>query len=346
MSKAFSDYRVKDVAVRKEAFIRWFAWSLRYGDCDPAVWMTDYLHQRFEHNREQRLWFCWLYANTYHLPTAWILIHEFPDFELATVDRLTEWNTENFKRLRYQTDTKYNKGHLPVMFASYQKAIGNVTQEERLRGLCPDASQKSFDTLWKWVCENYHKFGRYLTWFYCQHLYETAGIPVVPYDLRLSDYSGSRSHRNGLLYALALDHKVDEKLSPPETADLEVKAANILHTMQTRFADTKKQINPYRMETALCSFKKLFRTEKGRYLGYYLDRQSEEIQQVSEDGWPGINWHVLWQARAEMLDSRLAGKHSVNKTRYPLFLKNGKIDQLDWMFNDEKSTKLSMREWF
>ena len=118
------DYRQQQN--RREAFIRWYAWSLQYDDCDPAVWATNYLNKRYEHNDEQRLWLAWLYGNTYYLPTAWILMNEFPDFELATVDRMEQWNTANYKRLRYQTDTKWNKGHLPAMFASYQQFIGNI----------------------------------------------------------------------------------------------------------------------------------------------------------------------------------------------------------------------------
>ena len=124
------DYRLKEN--RREAFIRWYAWSLKYDDCDPAVWCTNYLHKRYEHNDEERIWFAWLYGNTYQLPTAWVLKNEFPDYELATVDRMTQWNTANYKQLRYQTDTKWNKGHLPAMFDSYQKFIGDTTQRERL----------------------------------------------------------------------------------------------------------------------------------------------------------------------------------------------------------------------
>lgn len=343
MSKTLCDYRKQDKSVRREGFIRWWAWSLQYGDCDPAVWMTNYLHKRFEHNTEQRIWFCWLYANTYYLPTAWILIHEFPDFELATVDRITKWNTANYKRLRYQTDTKYNKGHLPEMFESYQKAIGNMSQSERLNEMCVDSSPRSFDVFWDWVISQYHKFGRYTAWFYCQHLYETAGIPVVPYDLRLSDVGGSRSHRNGLLYALAMDDKVDEPLSRKEMKRLESEAGDILVEMRQRFPKLKPDF--YLMETALCAFKKLFRTTKGRYLGYYLDRQSEEISQVSVDGWSGINWNVLWQARMEMLAPELAGVRVIQKQRFSRFMETGRIDQLGWMFDDEVTNKLSVREW-
>ena len=69
------DYRLKEN--RREAFIRWYAWSLEYKDCDPAVWLTNYINKRYDHNEEQKLWLCWLYGNTYYLPTSWILMNEF-----------------------------------------------------------------------------------------------------------------------------------------------------------------------------------------------------------------------------------------------------------------------------
>ena len=141
------DYRLPEN--NREAFIRWYAWSLKYDDCDPAVWCTNYLHKRYEHNDEERIWMAWLYGNTYQLPTAWVLKNEFPDFELATVDRITQWNATNYKRLRYQTDTKWNKGHLPAMFESYQKFIGNKSQREVMESYYGYTEEENFDTLWR-----------------------------------------------------------------------------------------------------------------------------------------------------------------------------------------------------
>lgn len=325
---------------RREQFIRWYAWSLKYSDCDPAVWMTNYLHQRYEHNDEERLWFAWLYGNTYQLPTAWVLKNEFPDYELATVDRITWWNTNNYKRLRYQTDTKWNKGHLPAMFESYQKFIGKKTQRESFEKYYGDNEHETFDNLWRAVNDNFYKFGRYSSWFYIQHLRHTAGILCEPTSLMLSDYSGSRSHRNGLLLALCMDDKYDTKLSGAEYQNLESIAKDIVLEMRDRFPELNDQIDFFTMETCLCSFKKIFREHHGRYLGYYLDRQSEEITQAEQDGWSGIEWNVLWQSREETLDERLSGRHTtINKEMFTYYLNTGTIDRLYWMFNDEKPIK-------
>ena len=334
------DYRLKEN--RREAFIRWYAWSLQYDDCDPAVWCTNYLHSRYEHNDEERIWFAWLYGNTYQLPTAWVLKNEFPDFELATVDRITQWNTTNYKRLRYQTDTKWNKGHLPTMFASYQEFIGNKTQRERMESYYGDNERQNFDNLWEVLKTSLHKFGRYSTWFYLQHLCHTADVRVSPTSLMLSDFDGSRSHRNGLLLALGRDDDYDQKLSTSEYMDLEREASSIIEETADRFPRLKSEIDFFTMETCLCSFKKIFREKHGRYLGYYLDRQAEEIMKAESDGWYGIDWNVMWQARDETIDLRLDSKHGVDKEKMTYFVNSGKIENLEWMFEDEETPMIGL----
>ena len=328
------DYRLEQN--RREAFIRWYAWSLKYDDCDPAVWATNYLNKRFEHNDEQKLWLCWLYGNTYYLPTAWILMNEFPDFELATVDRMTQWNTANYKRLRYQTVTKWNKGHLPEMFASYQKFIGNRSQREAFESYYVGSPEQNFESLWDALKGNLHKFGRYSTWFYMQHLKHTGAIDVQPTSLMLDDYDGSRSHRNGLLMAIGQDNDYDRKLSRAEYANLESISNGIIDEMVDRFPELKDQIDFFTMETCLCSFKKIFRAHHGRYLGYYLDRQAEEIQQCEKDGWYGIDWDVLWQSREETIDLRLDHRRGIDKDRFSSFMNTGKMENFEWMFTDER----------
>ncbi len=329
----------------KEAFIRWYAWSLKYDDCDPAVWCTNYLNKRYEHNDEQRLWFAWLYGNTYQLSTAWVLMNEFPDYELATVDRITQWNATNYKRLRYQTDTKWNKGHLPAMFASYQKFIGKRTQRETLESYYGISEEANFDSLWKAIKSKLHKFGRYSTWFYLQHLKHTAGIRISPTSLMLDDYGGSRSHRNGLLCALGKHDDIDRKLTDADYANLESRAREILQEVKIRHPELARQVDFFTMETCLCSFKKIFRAHHGRYLGYYLDRQAEEIMKAEGDGWYGIDWDVLWDARNETIDLRLDHKRGVDKEKFPSFINSGKIENLNWMFHDEKSILIGLENF-
>jgi hypothetical protein len=269
-------------------------------------------------------------------------MNEFPDFELATVDRMTQWNTTNYKRLRYQTDTKWNKGHLPTMFASYQEFIGDNTQREKLESYYGQSDEENFENLWRVVKSSLHKFGRYSTWFYLQHLKHTANIRITPTSLMLDDFDGSRSHRNGLLLAIGQDDSMDRKLTGGDYANLEAQAREILCETKERFPEVSHLVDYFTMETCLCSFKKIFRKSHGRYLGYYLDRQAEEILQCEKDGWYGIDWNVLWDARNETIDIRLDNKTGINKDKFSSFLNSGKLENLEWMFEDEEKPVMGL----
>jgi hypothetical protein len=264
--------------------------------------------------------------------------------ELATHDRLNSWNSNYYKKLRYQTDTKWSKGYLPQMFQSYKEVIGDGTQRKFFESLLGDNEQKNFDNLYNVVKDKFYKFGRYSTWFFLQHLNHTAGVPNVPSSLLLEDYSGSKSHRNGLLLALGMDDLYDQKLTKGQYQDLESQAQEIIQETVRRFPFLKKDINAFTMETCLCSFKKIFRENHGRYLGYYLDRQAEEIKKVSDDGWDGIEWDVLWQAREETIDRRLNEK-VILKQKYIEFLRTGNIDRLDWMFEEDTPVSLGLENF-
>lgn len=311
----------------KEKFVEWFGRSLEIEDCDPALYMTKYFFDRFEYNKEQRLWITWIYGTTYYWPTAYVVWNEFPDMELVGVDRLRDWNNTNYRRLRYQTDTKWNKGHLADQFVSYQRYVGERTQHDALtQGFVGDPV-KDFYTVWETV-NAFHKFGRYSSWFYIQTLKQCCDIPVDVDSLWLHDYSGSRSHRNGLCYALGKEDWVDQKLDKDQIAFLESEAKEMLEETKLKYPHVADKADFFAMETCLCSFKKLFRRKHGRYLGYYLDRQSEEIRKVERDGWDGIDWTPMWDARNETIDREWL-KGRIDKELFNLFLDTGDFHPKD-----------------
>lgn len=316
------DYRKKEN--RGDAFLYWCYWSKTYKDCDPALWLLNYLFDRFEHNIEQKYWIAWIYGTTYHLPTAWIIWNEFPDYEHVDLGRLQRWNDQNYSRLRYQTDTKYNKGYLPQQFASYRKFIEHNnesrTQREKFKQFI---DKSSFDYMWQSISKNLYKFGRYSTWYYMQTLKDCVGVPIEPITLKLEDYSGSRSHRNGLCFATGNDDWVNAKLHKSCIDYLNYEALNFKTRLK---AEYNTDMDFYEMETMLCSFKKIFRKRQGRYLGYYLDRQAEEIRKVEKDSWDGIDWTVFWDGREETLEKKLHQSKEIRKDLYETFLDTGTLE--------------------
>ena len=312
------DFRLKEN--RKEAFINWFADSLKINDCDPAIYMTNYFFDRFEYNIEQRFWLCWIYGTTYYWPTTYVIWNEFPDMHLVGLKRLEKWNTENYHRLRYQTDTKWNKGHLPAQFESYKKWVGDKKQLDAFSELLCDDPTENFNILWEEINKKFHKFGRYSSWFYLQTLKFCCRLNINAPSLMLEDYSGSRSHRNGLCYALGMDEWVDVKLEPYQIEQLNQGAKEIISEVNERYPSLNAEY--FGMETCLCSFKKLFRKSRGRYLGYYLDRQAEEIIKVEQDGWDGIDWKPMWDARTETIQNEYLTSY-INHDKMHLFLDTG-----------------------
>lgn len=318
-----NDYR--PLSQRREGFLQFYAASVACGDCDPALWLISYLNDRFEYSVEERLWFAWLY-HTYNVPTAFVYKNEFPDEELASVDRFTQWNNENYARLRYQVDTKWSKGHLPVMYQSYTDWVGASTQEAKFEAICNNSPEANFEALWNIVKGSWYKFGRYTAFFYLQTLKHTCGVNIECPTLFLNDYSGSKSHRNGLCLALGKDEWVNEKLVAAEYQWLGDAGAELLREAQHRWPAFASRFDNFSMETALCAYKKLHRIKKGRYVGYYLDRQSEEIMKAESDGWQGIDWEVVWQAREEVIGPELAPRYArESKEKMSLFLDTGAL---------------------
>lgn len=310
--------------MNEETFVDWFGRSLETEDCDSALFMTNYFFDRFEYNNEQRLWLTWIYGTTYYWPTAYVIWNEFPDMELVGIDRLTDWNNSNYSRLRYQTDTKWNKGHLAEQFISYKEFVGDRSQREALTHNFVGDPIKDFYSLWETV-NSWHKFGRYTSWFYIQTLKQCCNIPVDVDSLWLHDYSGSRSHRNGLCYAVGKEEWIDQKLDKSQIDFLESKGRELRERTIEKYPHVAHLADFFAMETALCSFKKLFRRKSGRYLSYYLDRQAEEIRKVEADNWEGIDWTPMWQARSETVDAKyLVG--AIDKSLFNTFLDTGSFE--------------------
>lgn len=288
---------------REEVFLDWFLWSLKYGDCDPSIWMMNYIFERMEFNIEQKLWFSWIYGNTYNLPCTWVIWNEFPDYENCDVRRIQDWQNVNYSNIKYQTDTKWNKGHLDKMFVSYKSIMKSSQQEFFDKNLKKNDGHYNYHFLYDFIIKNFFKFGRYTAWFYLQTLRNNCGLNIEPDSLLFSD-RGSESHRNGMFYAVGKEKYVDKKFG-----DIDKKVFKYLEKRGDRILTKAKKkydkVSFFEMETVLCSFKKVFREHSIRWKGYYLARQLDDIEKFEKFNWNGINWDLLHQARRETLHKDL-----------------------------------------
>ena len=58
--------------------------------------------------------------------------------------------------------------------------------------------------------------------------------------------------------------------------------------------------NVWNIETTLCAYKKYCYGK--RYIGYYIERQREELVKMEKAVTEGVEWDVLWQYREETFD--------------------------------------------
>lgn len=315
---------------RRQLFINFWATQMKVYDCDTPLYASKYLFSRMEFNEEQKFWFSWIYANTYQLATTFVIWNEFPDFENVDFDRLDEWEDENYKKLSYQVDQKWMKGNLAKIFKSYKEVItkNHKNQIEFFYQFNSSDPLDNFNRLWSVIIKDFYKFGRYTAWFYMQTLKELCNLNLEPSNLKLN-FDASHSHRGGLCMALGLDEWNDKKrkFTKDELKLLDSNAKLILEEIKSIHGEkiNNQDIDYFMMETALCAFKKLFRYSRGRYIGFYLDRFSEDITKTSSFGWDGINWKMLWESRDEILLPELNNK-TINKDKMKIFLdENGSL---------------------
>lgn len=323
------DYRLPDPNNRRKYFLLYYYYSMHTYDCDPAMYMMDYVCNRLELNIEQRYWFSWLYGHTYNVASAYALWNEFPDFERIELSRITKWYNEHVSDVSYQSDLKWNRGCLPEMVDSYVSVIRSQSnsQYEFFNKFLDVEESKRFDNIYYFIIDNFYKFGRYSTWFYLQTLKEICGLNIIPNDLRLWD-SSAHTQRAALSFILADDEKANDKkhkYSESEINNLQSVADSILNEIKDIDSDYKDIYDFYNMETVLCAFKKTFRIRNGRYIGYYHDRVAEDIYKMSsKDYWKGIDWDLLWDARAEMIPASL-NRDGVSKALMSQFINTGVV---------------------
>lgn len=273
--------------------------SIKANDVDPAISYMNYIVNRMELNDEQILWMCFLYAVTYQLPSAYLIWNEYPDLEFAGIPRLRKWWTDAQRQIPFQTDKMKQRKNFVDTVESYQNLVGGSQKSYFDDLLSSDSPQENFDRMWS-PLKGIAYFGRFSTWNWCQALKHVAGYNVEPTTLMLGE-SDSISFTDGLAYAFGMPEKVTQKVVSPSGKKQKVYykwSAEEKADMESACAMLKSSLglDNFQLETLACAYKKIWRTNDSRYVGYYNDRAAEDIHNTSQY-WDGVDWDLLWDAR-------------------------------------------------
>ncbi len=299
---------------RREVWLRFYEFHLTYGIHPGLVYLFfPYLSEKYRWDTEQKLWFAYINGCTQNPCTTMAVFEEFPELRSLRLDQMEKWHRENWRRLDYDIDRRYQKGHLVEMVGDYLRHLDGRTQEEFFNGFLGDGDpRRQFARTWDYVYNRFYMFGRLSTFSYLEYL-KIMGIPLEFTTFFMEDLSGSRSHRNGILKVCGRDdldwHHGENGVmthTPDIVAFADREALTLLEEARRRFRNRafSRSVGIETMESTLCCYKSWFRKNR-RYPNVYTDMSFNRIRKA-EAMWDGRkDFGVFWEARARSLPEEL-----------------------------------------
>ena len=290
---------------RRETFLRFYEFHLRYRAHPGGVYyLMPWLAAERDWTLEQRLWFAFINGNTQNPLTTMRLMEAAPS--LDDVDALLRFFKAHYSTLAFDTDRRHHKRSFADSVASYLAFLDGRTQAETYAPLV-DAG---WSTLWAAV-SSIRTFGRLSAFSYAEYL-RVAGLDVECGSLFLYDWTGSRSHRNGLAIVAGRDDldwhdsnpEFDGTYTPDDMDLLDATARDLLGEMRDRSVglDFESDVNLFTLESALCTYKSWHRPNR-RYPNVYNDMMADRIRAAERAA--ERSFDEFWRAREATLPKHL-----------------------------------------
>jgi hypothetical protein len=243
------------------------------------------LAKRYNWDAEQKLWFAFLNGMTQNPITSLRMFDRLPSVPPpgATLVNFETWFNDNWDTLQFDTDRRYQKKDTVEAIRKYAALVSlHGAQQAMLIG--------TYAKLWKLVYENYHGFGRLSSFSYLEYVH-LLGHGAACTDLLFGDKSGSKSHRNGMMFLLGQDAFVwDKRLPNGFDGDYDFKKiVPYLNSEAAVFLEGFSLSHPYApntgyftLESNLCTFKNSFFGRRAP--GSYADMAWERIVWHDERG--------------------------------------------------------------
>lgn len=296
-------------------FTRFCKNSVKANDVDPAISYINYMVDRMEFNEEQVLWLCFLYAVTYHLPSAYLIWSEFPDLEIVGIHKMAVWWDKNQSKIPFQTDKMKQRKNFVDTVQSYKTLVGSSQKEYFDELLSSDDPEKNFNKLWI-PMKSIAYFGRFSIWNWCQALKHVAGYNIEPLTLMIGE-PDSTSFTDGLAYAFGYIDKVTQRIDGKKVYHNWDKEDKKMMESKCEALKLDLNIDNFQLETLACAFKKIWRNNDSRYVGYYNDRIAEDINKTAAN-WNGVDWKLLWDAREYCVPITHLNNDGVDKKKFLL----------------------------
>lgn len=281
------DYRLKEN--RSEYFTALYDMNLKYKVMPGLVYLyMPMLVERYGWDGEQKLWFAFLNGMTQNPITSLRMFEQLPECPPAgaTLTRFDKWFNDNWDTLQFDTDRRHQKRDTVESIKAYAQLVSEHGgfQVQMLTG--------SFSELWHRVRSGYYSFGR-LSSFSCLEYVKIMGFGADCDTMFFDDKSGSKSHRNGMLFLLGKDDLVWDKrcdkfgmVSHSGDYDNFTGMCSWLERQADDYLARNPEYTRFTLESNLCTFKNHFFGR--RYPGVYADMAQDRIEWYEARGFDGL----------------------------------------------------------
>jgi hypothetical protein len=234
---------------------------------------------------EEALWFAVINGHTQNPITSLKILEFMPSPKMSE----SEWKfaedkfNADWTTLSFDADRNKHKKNTIKGLRSYVELMDSKSQVELF-------SNKTYEEYWD-IAHSIYSFGRLSTFSYLEYVRIT-GFGSDCTNLMFNDFSGSRSHRNGMFFLLGMDDMIFDKRQIPSHNGKYDNFENLCETLEDKaerflFDFTKEfgydnDISKFTLESCLCQFKNGF--FKRRYPGVYADMAFDRIKWYDSRG--------------------------------------------------------------
>lgn len=323
------DYRIE----RYAGFEVFHVMGMRMDEIDPAAPMLKYIAKAFKLDIEQKLWLAYLYSTCYSAPTAYYMFVNLPQIQELNERYILNWWIKHKNKLVFESDRLRVKtqNQFPKMILNYKNLVTNSAVHFFLK-FCTASPERNYNNIYNYLEKNLYYFGRYSLFMYLETVYNLTDLRIWADTLILKE---ALSSRNGLCFLLGLDSWVrrqsvkQENLSDEQYKYLQMKLFELFESLTKKYPAIPTTY--WNLETSLCAYKKLF--FKTRYVGYYIDRQLQELLKMQGLAPMGADWNVLWQFRRDYFNHKVLGElngwSGIRKERMKYFMETGRFSEYE-----------------
>jgi hypothetical protein len=275
------DYRL--VENRREYFMQYYKMNLEHGVHPGVVYLyMPELKKRLGWDDEQALWFATLNGFTQNPITSMRMLEVMPVLPQSNDEfkKADDWFNAEWANLQFDQDRVKNKRNTMTGIWSYRELVAESGSQAALW-----TPGQSYSDLWG-KANRIYSLGRLSTFSYLEYVYLN-GFGADCTDLMFGD-SGSRSHRNGMMFLIGADDKRMPNGFDGHYENFKV-VCDYLDRSAAEFLDEFRGLNPslefagnFTFESQLCAFKNGFFSR--RYPGVYADMAEDRIKWYDERG--------------------------------------------------------------